>query len=152
MGEVNYLGVLLAAVVAMALGFLWYSPMLLGKQWMKEKDCTPEQMKKEQKEMGKWYGLSFVVSLITAYVLAHVMFLSANYFNYPMLQTGITTAFWMWLGFVMPVQLTATIFGNGNSAEHVLRNRSQNLQNIALNDANLFVFFSCHVGFRLIQI
>lgn len=114
MVDINYLGVLLAAVVAMAFGFLWYSPMILGKPWMKERKITPESMKKSQKEMGKWYGLSFVGSLITAYVLAHVMFLSANYFNYPMLQTGLNTAFWIWFGFVMPVQLTATIFGDKN--------------------------------------
>lgn len=31
-----------------------------------------------------------------------------------MLQTGLTSAFWMWLGFVMTVQLTGTIFGDKN--------------------------------------
>jgi len=64
--------------------------------------------------MGKWYGISFVVSLVTAYVLSHVMTLSMNYFHYAKLETGFMTAFWMWLGFMMPVQLTATIFGNKN--------------------------------------
>lgn len=114
MVPINYFGVLLAAVVSMILGFLWYGPMVLGKPWMKEKGFTVESMKKAQKEMGKLYGLSFVVSLITAYVLAHVMFLSQNYFNYQAIQTGLTTGFWVWLGFMMPVQLTATIFGSKN--------------------------------------
>ncbi len=112
--EVNYIAVLLAGVASMALGFLWYSPMVLGKQWMKEKGLTPESLKKAQEEMGKLYGLSFVVSLITAYVLFHVMALSENFFHYPKLETGVTTAFWTWVGFMMPVQLTATIFGNKN--------------------------------------
>ena len=62
--------------------------------------------------MGKLYGLSFVVSLITAYVLSHVMVMSENFFHYSMLSTGLTSAFWMWLGFMMPVQITATIFGD----------------------------------------
>lgn len=110
--EVNYLAVLLAGVVSMALGFLWYSPLILGKQWMKERGFTKDSLKKAQKEMGKLYALSFVVSLITAYVLSHVMNLSEYFFHYPFLQTGLTTAFWMWLGFVMPVQLTATIFSD----------------------------------------
>lgn len=114
MVDINYIGVLLAAVVAMALGFLWYSPMVLGKPWMKGKGFTKEKLEKAKKEMGKWYAVSFVASLITAYVLAHVMALSANFFNYPMLQTGLTSAFWMWLGFVMTVQLTGTIFGDKN--------------------------------------
>lgn len=53
--EVNYVAILLASIVSMVLGFLWYSPMVLGKQWMKEKKISPESMKKSQKEMGKWY-------------------------------------------------------------------------------------------------
>lgn len=110
--EVNYLAVLLAGVVSMALGFLWYSPLVLGKQWIKERGFTKESLKKAQKEMGKLYALSFVVSLITAYVLSHVMNLSEYFFHYPMIQTGLTTAFWMWLGFIMPVQLTGTIFSD----------------------------------------
>lgn len=82
---------------------------------MKERGLTAESLKKAQKEMGMWYGVSFVVALITAYVLAHVMLLSENFFHYPMLSTGIISAFWMWLGFVMPVQVTATIFGDRKS-------------------------------------
>jgi hypothetical protein len=112
--EVNYLAVLAAGVVSMLIGFLWYSPYLLGKPWLKEKGLSQETLKKAQKEMGKLYGLSFVVGLITAFVLSHVMVLSENYFHYPMLSTGINSAFWMWLGFMMPVQLTGTIFGDKN--------------------------------------
>ena len=112
--EVNLLAVLVAGIVSLALGFLWYSPVVLGKQWMKEKGLTQDELKKAQKEMGKLYGLSFVVSLVTAYVLFHVMFLAENFFHYSLLSTGLMSGFWMWLGFIMPVQLTATIFGNKN--------------------------------------
>ncbi len=112
MVEVSYLSVLLAAVVSMVAGFLWYSPMILGKQWMKERGFTAEGLKKAQKEMGKLYGLSFLVALITAYTLAHVMFLSENYFHNSRLMTGFLTAFWSWLGFVLPVQMTNTIFSD----------------------------------------
>lgn len=61
--------------------------------------------------MGKTYAVSFVVALVTAYVLYHVMVMSENFFHYPMLQTGLTSGFWMWLGFVAPVQLTDVLFG-----------------------------------------
>lgn len=108
--EVNYLAVLLSGVAMMALGFLWYGP-LFGKPWMKLKGYSAEELKKEQKQMGKYYGLSFLLSLVTAYVLSHVMAMSTNFFHEPALTTGIMSAFWMWLGFVMPVQATNTIFG-----------------------------------------
>lgn len=101
----------------MAIGFFWYSQMAFGKAWMKEKGMdkmSPEETKKKQKEMGPWYGLTFVTALVTAYVLAHVMFLSQNFFGYPAVQTGLTSAFWLWLGFIMPVQLSGQIFGDKN--------------------------------------
>jgi hypothetical protein len=108
---INYLGVLLAAVASMVVGFVYYSSAVAGKPWMKAMGYTAEGLKKAQKEMGKLYGVSFVVALITAYVLNHVMVLSMNFFHYPALMTGLTTAFWMWFGFIMPVQLTGEIFG-----------------------------------------
>ena len=110
--QVNFLAVIAAGIASMALGFLWYSPMVLGKPWMKERGLTPEKVKSDQKEMGKLYGVSFVVSLVMAYVLSHVMALSQNFYNYPMMQTGLTSAVFMWLGFMMPVQVTATIFSD----------------------------------------
>ncbi len=109
--EVNYLAVLLAAVASMVVGFVWYSPMLFGKQWSKLMGFTTEGIKKAQKEMGKWYGVSFVLALVTAYVLTHVMAMAMNFFHYSPVSTGLTSAFWMWLGFIMPVQATGVIFG-----------------------------------------
>ncbi len=110
--DVNYMGVLLAAVASMVIGFAWYHPALFGKPWMKLMGYTAEKLKKEQAQMGMFYGLSFVVALITAYVLAHVMALSENFYHNPGVPTGLMTAFWSWLGFVMPVQLTDQIFGS----------------------------------------
>lgn len=110
--EVNLLAIIIAAVAAMAVGFLWYGPMLFGKQWMKLMGYTEESMEKAKKSMGKMYSISFALSLVTAYVLSHVMTLSENFFHYGRLETGVMTAFWMWLGFIMPVQLTAEIFGS----------------------------------------
>ena len=111
MVPINYLGVFLAAISFMVLGFLWYSPTLLGKPWMKLKGYSASTLKTEQKKMGKFYALSFILALLTAYILAHVMEFSLNYFHYPRVQTGLTSAFYMWLGFVMPVQTTTMIFG-----------------------------------------
>jgi hypothetical protein len=110
--DINYFSLVLAGVASMIVGFIWYSPMLFGNSWMKLSGYTADSLKKAQKEMGKWYGISFVLSLISAYVLSHIMILSENFFGYSQLSTGLTTAFWMWLGFVMPVQLTDQIFGS----------------------------------------
>lgn len=111
--EVNYMAVLLAAVAAMTVGFVWYGP-LFGKPWMKMKGFTKESMEKAKKGMGMMYGLTFILSLLMAYILTHVMVFSMNFYHYAAVQTGLTSAFWMWLGFVFPVQATYTIFGDKN--------------------------------------
>lgn len=109
--EVNYISVLVAAVVAMVIGFVWYSPVLFAKPWMKLMGKTPESMEKEKQKMGKTYTISFVLALLTADVLFHVMVMSESYFHNPPVMTGLMTAFWSWLGFVMPVQATDVLFG-----------------------------------------
>jgi hypothetical protein len=109
--EVNYLAVLVAGIASMVVGYAWYSPVLFGNAWMKATGRTTESMKDEKSQLGKIYSISFILSLLTAYVLTHVMVFSENFFHYSLLTTGITSAIWMWLGFVMPVQATDVLFG-----------------------------------------
>lgn len=108
---VNYLAVFLGAVASMAVGFLWYSPILFAKAWTRLMGLNPKVLKESQKTMGGMYALSFVAAMITAYVLTHTMFLSRNFYGNSPVLTGVTTAFFVWLGFIMPVQLTDVIFG-----------------------------------------
>src|SRR3989338_8277783 len=100
MVEVDYLAILLAGIVTMVIGFLWYGP-LFSKPWMKEMGV--KDIKKGQSGMGKTYAVSFVLSLLTAYILTHVMTFSESFYGYPLMTTGLTSALSMWLGFVMPV-------------------------------------------------
>ena len=39
---INWLAVIVAAIVRMAVGFAWYSPPLLLKPWQAETGVTPE--------------------------------------------------------------------------------------------------------------
>lgn len=68
MPEVNYLAVIAAAVATFALGGLWYSPALFGKAWQREAGVTEEKMKSAN--MALIFGLTFVLSLIAAWVFA----------------------------------------------------------------------------------
>lgn len=60
--HINYLAVLVAAVLNMAIGALWYSPVLFAKPWMKA-------IGKSMKDMGKpgpGYALTTLGSLVMA--------------------------------------------------------------------------------------
>ena len=68
MPEVNYLAVIAAAIATFVLGGLWYSPALFGKVWQREAGVTEEKMKTAN--MTLIFGLTFVLSLIAAWVFA----------------------------------------------------------------------------------
>ena len=76
---VNLWAVLAAGVAAMIVGFLWYSPLLFAKPWMALMGYDPSDKAKTeelQKGAGKLYAISFVASLVTAFVLGKVIHIS----------------------------------------------------------------------------
>lgn len=129
MVNVNYIVVLLAAIVSMVIGFLWYSPMLFAKPWMKEMGLTDKSMKEGQKKMGPLYALSLVGSFVMAYVLYHIATMGAYFFGHSGIDIGLQSAFWSWLGFIMPVQMTEVIFG-GKSWKLFLLNTGYQLASV----------------------
>jgi hypothetical protein len=103
---VNYLAVLACGIASMAIGFAWYGP-LFGKTWanlMGWGTMSAEQLKEKQKAAMLGYAISFVGALVMAYVLAHVLYF-ANVYAGSGLTAGLQGAFWMWLGFVVPVTI-----------------------------------------------
>ena len=96
--HVNLLAVVLAAASSMVVGSIWYSKGVFGKTWGKLAKVDMSG-KAKPGEMMWLLGSTFIASLVTAYVLAHVTFLSFNFFDQDFLQSALTTAFWLWLGF-----------------------------------------------------
>lgn len=110
--EVNYLAVLVAAVAAMVLGFLWYGPMF-GKQWIAYMGWSDADMAAAKaKGMGKSYALMTISTLVMSYVLAHAVLFGTTYTQTFGVVGGLMAGFWYWLGFVAPVTL-GDIIWNG---------------------------------------
>ena len=71
--EINWLAVVVAAVVHQALGALWYGPMF-GKAWMKSIGKTKEELEQaDGPPLPKLLAISALCSLITAFALAVVI-------------------------------------------------------------------------------
>jgi hypothetical protein len=107
--HINLLAVLVAAIATMAVGFLWYSPLLFAKAWMREMGYDPNdkaKMEEMKKSAGRAYAGSFVASLISAFVLA----LFLHWVRAEGLHYGLLVGFHVWLGFVATVQLTGALF------------------------------------------
>lgn len=107
---INELAVLVAAIVSMIVGALWYGP-LLGKQWIALSQFTPQQMDEAKKKgMAKSYALMFVGSLVMAYVLAHALAYASAYMKLSGISAGLMAGFWNWLGFIAPVTLSSVLW------------------------------------------
>ncbi|MBX4196521.1 DUF1761 domain-containing protein [Candidatus Pacearchaeota archaeon] len=107
---VNWWAVIVSALISMVLGMFWYSS-LFGNYWSrttfgKSMAEMKKDMKKNPKPMGRLYLTAFIASLIMAYVLAHfVQYVGATSFS-----GGMQLGFWVWLGFVAPVQLSIVLW------------------------------------------
>ena len=105
--QVNYLAVFLAAVAAMATGFLWYSPFLFGKAWVTLRGMTDQNFQQaKQKGMAKTYFMAFVNSLVMAFVLACILYLTAV----PTVLDALLVGLMLWAGFVMTVLLGSVLW------------------------------------------
>ncbi len=66
--HINHLAVLVCAMANLAVGALWYSPVLFYKAWKKENNLTDEQLKNINP--AKVYGITFLLSVIISYNMA----------------------------------------------------------------------------------
>ena len=121
MVEVNYLAVLLAGASSMVVGSIWYAESVFGKTWQKL-----AKVKIGDQGMAYPLGVTALVSLVTAFVLAHVIYLSNSFFENSFLQDSLMTAFWLWLGFTAARIITHDAF-EGRRKKLTLMNISHEL-------------------------
>ncbi len=123
---INYIAVLVAAILNMVAGAVWYG--IFSKQWMKAAGKSEGDMKKGGPDANKGYLVTFLGALVLAYVLAHfVMYVIASgYFTYSDTMIGLLTGFWAWLGFVATTALANTVFEGRNKNLYYL-NQGYNL-------------------------
>jgi hypothetical protein len=89
---------LLAAVSTMVVGSLWYGKVGFGNVWMKLSGSKPDP-DFNSKKATILYGGAFLLSLITAYILAHFAYLAHDFYGNGWVQDSVTTAILAWLGF-----------------------------------------------------
>lgn len=104
--EINFVAVLVATVAMFAVGGFWYM-VPFGKAWG-DIHGFDKLSKKEQKEMqakmGPYYGAQALVTFISAWALAYFLVALPDVAWY-------ATAFFLWLGFIVPTEVSAVVFG-----------------------------------------
>lgn len=104
--EVNLVAVLVAAIAMFAVGGFWYM-VPFAKAWGEIHGfdkLNKKQQKDMQTQMGPLYGMQVVVTLMSAWALAFFLTAMPDVAWY-------VTAFFLWLGFIVPTEVSSVIFG-----------------------------------------
>lgn len=62
----NFIAILVAGLIPMAVGFIWYNPKVFGNAWMRSIGADNPDKMKEGANMAKIFGLSLVFSMMMA--------------------------------------------------------------------------------------
>jgi hypothetical protein len=106
---INFVAVLISAIVSMIIGWVWYGP-LFGKKFkdaMGWSNHSPEEVARMKKSMTKSYVLQFIGSLVMFFVMSWYVNTSVN----RGIVGALGNAFGLWLGFVVPLSLSNTLWG-----------------------------------------
>jgi hypothetical protein len=103
---VNYLAIVIAAVVAWLAGAGWYTS--LGKVWTAAIGMTPEQMQQAKSRPGAHlpFLYTFIAQLVMAWVLAGVL----GHIGALTLRGGVISGAFCWLGFVITTLVVSYTF------------------------------------------
>ena len=129
---VNYLAIVVAAIVIFILGGLWYSPVLFAKKWIALQGRTEEQVRAQaaSANMPVLYVSAFVCAFLTAWVMAHLI---AHMAAITEVNAGHGALFGVvcWLGFAAPTSYATAIF-SGKPKQLWFIDTSYNLVSFAL--------------------
>ena len=109
--KINMLAVLSAVVANFILGFVWYTALFV-KSWGKEMGYDPN-MRPDKKTMMKGIVFMIIGNFLFVWVLAWTMagwqFIPGAKEMGPLVN-AINSAFFLWLGFFVPIHLSAIVW------------------------------------------
>jgi hypothetical protein len=90
--QINWLALLVAGIIHLVSGLIWFQPMIFGKQWtrLSGKSLDPAV---------RWIPAGIVAHLVMSFVLAIVIYLA----NATDALSGILVGILMWIGFIVPI-------------------------------------------------
>ncbi len=105
--EINYWAVLVATILQFIVGAVWYMP-IFGKAWGQIhgfNEHSPETQAQMQKEMMPLMVTQLIITIMTTFVFAVLQG------GFPANWNIFGLAGFFWIGFVVPTQIAAVIFG-----------------------------------------
>lgn len=108
MEPAELLNVFLAALASFVIGWLWYSPLLFGKIWMKEV-WSHQKMEGKASDAIRSMSISIALQVFAAASMAHFLFLESpdGLSSYGQ---AVETSLWIWGAFMLPLNLSGFLW------------------------------------------
>jgi len=107
--SINIWAVLVAAVVSMIIGSVWYGPVF-GKQYMLAKGMD-KWSKEKQDKMKKAMPVTFLAQFIANVIMFYAFAMIVSGLNQNSLIGGIKVGLLIWIGFILPLKLGEELWG-----------------------------------------
>ncbi|MGB7977548.1 MAG: DUF1761 domain-containing protein [Chlamydiales bacterium] len=98
--QIDFFTVVIAALLNMVIGSVWYSKWLFGPTWMKLQKMAVDEYKM------LYLGYELIISLVIAYFLAFF----ETYLSVTTVTDGMFVGFCFWLGFVATTQISQVLW------------------------------------------
>ena len=129
MENVNWVSFIIAVLIPMILGFIWYNPKVFGKAWMESIGMTEEKAK--QANMAVVFGLSLVLSALLAFFMINFCNGEGQEGEFDTFKHGAFHGVFIGLVVIMPVMVTNGLFEQ-KSAKNMMINVAYWLVALAL--------------------
>lgn len=106
MFEVTFVPILVAAIVNVVLGMVWFHPKVFGDTWAKAAGLNPSAMEEGKKKMPMMAFAAFLAAMVIAYVMNHFG-IAWGVFDWI---GGVELGIWTWIGFTAPVLLGSVLW------------------------------------------
>jgi hypothetical protein len=103
MSSINWLAVVVAAVLSLAVGFVWYSKPVFLMPWLRG-------IEKDESFAQESNPITFVFAFISALIEAVFVTFLLTAMGSTTLVSGLTAGFMIWLGFVFTTQWVNNLF------------------------------------------
>jgi hypothetical protein len=124
---VNWLAVIVAAVVGIIVGFVWYAPQVFGRRWAAASGI-------ELPQPGQAQPMTYLGAVVTALLTAYVLAVLIRGLGAATLADGAIVGAVIWLGFVAP-WLGSGVFFERRSTEWWAINAGQAIVSLVIMGA-----------------
>jgi len=104
--DLNWLAIIVGAIIPMVLGFIWYHPKLFGRMWMDSLGFNEEDLKGGN--MAMIFGLSFLLAAVLAYTIS--LFMAYHPEDYQTFGHGLLHGGMVAVTLAIPVLVTNSLF------------------------------------------